>query len=79
MRKLPESMPAKPKIKVTVNGEPMETRPGISIPEFLESRKMRPDRVVVEWNGTAQTRAEAAQITLSEGDRLEIVRIVAGG
>jgi sulfur carrier protein len=35
--------------------------------------------VVVELNGTALTRPEATVATLAEGDRVEIVRAVAGG
>jgi thiamine biosynthesis protein ThiS len=73
---MPESSPT---IQITVNGEPCNTAEGILIPDFLDSQEIRPDRVVVEWNGAAQTRAEAARIRLSAGDRLEVVRIVAGG
>lgn len=66
-------------IKVTVNGQPLEAEDGIPLPDFLKSQGMDPDRVVVEFNGAAQTRKESAGTHLSEGDRLEVVRIVAGG
>lgn len=72
-------MPPDTRIQVTVNGETVETEDQIRIPDFLKSREINPERVVVEHNGAAQTRAESAQTRLSAGDRLEVVRIVAGG
>lgn len=72
-------MPESEAIAITVNGESFSTRDQIPLPEFLESRNLRPDRVVVEWNGEPKTRQEASEIRLSAGDVLEVVRIVAGG
>ena len=72
-------MPATESIQVVVNGQPVTTRDAILIPEFLGERDIRHDRVVVEWNGKAMTRDESAAIRLANGDRLEVVRIVAGG
>jgi len=66
-------------ITITVNGRPATAPAGIRIPDFLRAEGLDPQRVVVEWNGRAQTRAESAAVALSEGDTLEIVRIVAGG
>ena len=66
-------------IIVQVNGQGIQTSPGTAIPEFLKELGLHPDRVVVEYNGTAQTRAESALTRLSNGDQLEVVRIVAGG
>jgi thiamine biosynthesis protein ThiS len=66
-------------IQVIVNGEPIMTRDQKPIPEFLKEQEINHERVVVEWNGKAQTRSESAAIRLSDGDKLEVVRIVAGG
>jgi thiamine biosynthesis protein ThiS len=66
-------------IEVVVNGKPLTTQNQILIPEFLKSQEINPERVVVEWNGKAQTRSESAQVRLSNGDVLEVIRIVAGG
>ena len=64
---------------VCVNG----TESGISLPcsleEFLVSRGLLPRSVVVEMNGEAVAPSEFAGRALDSGDRLEIVRIVAGG
>ena len=66
-------------IEVIVNGQAISTKDQILVPDFLKEQEIDPERVVVEWNGTAQTRSESAAIQLSDGDQLEVVRIVAGG
>ena len=50
-----------------------------SIEAFLVSRKLLPRSVVVEHNGDAVAPSEFATRVLTAGDRLEIVKIVAGG
>jgi sulfur carrier protein len=66
-------------IIVHVNGQAKETAKDVSIPEFLSSLNLDSSKVVVEYNGSAQTRDETANTHLKDGDRLEVVRIVAGG
>jgi thiamine biosynthesis protein ThiS len=68
-----------PPITVTANGKPHPAQPGCPLPEFLTGLGLAPERVVVEHNGAALTPAEARATALVDGDRLEIVRIVAGG
>lgn len=72
-------MTATSSITVTINGESHETEDQILIPAFLTSCGLDPQKVIVEWNGKAQTRAESSVTALSDGDRLEAVRLVAGG
>lgn len=67
------------KIDVTANGDRFSLPAGTSLTAFLEERGQHPDRVVVERNGEPLTPAEARTTVLRDGDRLEIVRIVAGG
>jgi sulfur carrier protein len=50
-----------------------------SLEEFLLAQGLRPRSVVVEHNGEAVAPSEFALRQLAAGDRLEIVRIVAGG
>ncbi|HKW28292.1 MAG TPA: sulfur carrier protein ThiS [Verrucomicrobiae bacterium] len=64
---------------VTANGKPLEARLPCSIEAFLIAQKLRPRSVVVEHNGEAVAPSEFSQRTLNAGDRLEIVKIVAGG
>lgn len=68
-----------PMNQITANGEQHTIEPATSLPDFVESVGLTLDKVVVEHNGQALTRAEAKTIQLQQGDRLEIVRIVAGG
>ena len=64
---------------LTVNGRDSEVPDGISLPELVESLGLRVGSVVVEHNGTALLRSELAGVRLAAGDRLELVRAVAGG
>lgn len=64
---------------VTANGQPVTLELPCSLEEFLRSQNLRPRSVVVEHNGEAVAPSEFAGRTLADGDRLEIVQIVAGG
>ncbi len=66
-------------MNVTVNGVPRELPEAMTLPSLLESLGLRPGNVVVERNGEALTPGEARTTVLADGDRLEIVRAVAGG
>lgn len=66
-------------ITITANDETRSVPANLPLTDFLADNKLSADIVLVEYNGTALTRAEAKTQTLKEGDRLEIVRIVAGG
>ncbi|MGZ5529929.1 MAG: sulfur carrier protein ThiS [Limisphaerales bacterium] len=64
---------------VIANGREVEAETPCSIEAFLVSQKLLPKSVVVEHNGEAVAPSEFAQRNVNAGDRLEIVRIVAGG
>ena len=64
---------------VTANGQPIEARFPCSIEEFLVAQKLLPRSVVVEHNGEAVAPSEFSRRQLKAGDKLEIVKIVAGG
>jgi thiamine biosynthesis protein ThiS len=64
---------------VTANGKEIEAKLPCSIEEFLVAQKLLPRSVVVEHNGEAVAPSEFSGRTLKAGDRLEIVKIVAGG
>lgn len=66
-------------INVTANGKPFSLAEAARLDDLITQLDLAPRNVVVEHNGTALTPAEARQCVLQEGDRLEIVRIVAGG
>jgi thiamine biosynthesis protein ThiS len=61
------------------NGHRVESQLPCSIEEFLVAQKLLPRSVVVEHNGEAVAPSEFPQRQVRAGDRLEIVKIVAGG
>ena len=64
---------------VTANGKPIEAQLPCSSEAFLFAQKLLPRSVVVEHNGEAVAPSEFSRRQLHAGDRLEIVKIVAGG
>lgn len=66
-------------MQITANNEAFDIAPGTVLPDFLSERSLAVERVIVERNGEALTPREARSTVLEAGDRLEIVRIVAGG
>jgi thiamine biosynthesis protein ThiS len=64
---------------VIANGQQTAVSLPCSLEQFLISQKLLPRSVVVEHNGEAVAPSEFAQRPLAAGDRLEIVKIVAGG
>jgi len=64
---------------VIANGTPTAACLPCSIERFLVDQKLQPRSVVVEHNGQAVAPSEFGRRQLAAGDRLEIVRIVAGG
>ena len=64
---------------IIANGKPIEAQLPCSIEEFLVAQKLLPRSVVVEHNGEAVAPSEFSQRILQADDRLEIVKIVAGG
>ena len=65
--------------KVTANGQEIRTELPCTIEEFLLRQNQLPKSVVVEHNGNAVAPSEFQAIALADGDRMEIVKIVAGG
>ncbi len=66
-------------VRVTANGKTYEIRPGTTVGTFVRERDLDPQFVVVEYNGEALERAKYEEVVLGDGDRLELVRAVAGG
>jgi len=64
---------------VTANGKETHVTIPCTVEGFLQQLELPPRSVVVELNGEALTPSSFAGKQLQSGDRLEIVRIVAGG
>ena len=65
--------------EIIANGKNVAAQLPCSIEEFLVAQKLLPRSVVVEHNGEAVAPSEFARRRLRAGDKLEIVKIVAGG
>jgi sulfur carrier protein len=66
-------------MSVTVNGEPREVARATNVAELVNELALPAAATLVEHNGLALRREEWPAHPLAEGDRLEIIRIVAGG
>ena len=64
---------------VIANSQPIPVALPCTIEAFLVAQKLLPRSVVVELNGEAVAPSEFSRRTLKAGDKLEIVKIVAGG
>ena len=66
-------------MRVVLNGEARDVADGLGLVALIEQLGLRPGSVVVEHNGEALPRSEMDGVVLADGDRLELVRAVAGG
>ena len=64
---------------VIANGQKVKSEVPCSIEAFLIGQSLLPKSVVVEHNGDAVAPSEFGRRQVNSGDRLEIVKIVAGG
>ena len=64
---------------VVANGREVNVNFPCALEMFLLSQQLLPRSVVVEHNGEAVAPSQFASRQLQPGDRLEIVKIVAGG
>ncbi len=67
-------------MNVAVNGEHRTFPPGLTLAQMLEELGLHaPSGIAIAVNATVVSRAAFATHALSEGDRIEIIRAVAGG
>jgi sulfur carrier protein len=66
-------------VQVVANGEPVGLPDGATLPDLFEVLGVRARWVLVELNGEPVERASMASTTLGDGDKVELVRAVAGG
>ena len=56
-----------------------DARGATTVAELVERYELAPQTVLIEHNGLALHRHEWPQRSLTEGDQVEFVRVVAGG
>jgi thiamine biosynthesis protein ThiS len=66
-------------IAVTVNGKAREIEGEVDVAGFLQALEIDPRTVAVARNGEVVQRDQHANVTVREGDSVEIVRMVGGG
>lgn len=64
---------------ISLNGEHADARGAATVADLVARYELPPQAVLIEHNGLALHRHEWPQRTLSEGDRVEVIRVVAGG
>ena len=66
-------------MRISVNGKEADAQGAQTVAELIDRYEMPPQSVLIEHNGVALHRREWRQRALAEGDRIEIIRVVAGG
>jgi sulfur carrier protein len=65
-------------VKVCVNGKAQDVGERCNVQGLLDALACR-GRIAVEVNGEIVPRSQYGERTLSEGDRVEVVRAIGGG
>src|SRR4029077_8340972 len=66
-------------MKISLNSETVDAREAKTIADLIERYELPPQSILVEHNGLAVHRHEWSERQLAEGDRIEFIRVVAGG
>jgi thiamine biosynthesis protein ThiS len=66
-------------MRISLNGEEADADGAQTVAELIGRFQLPPETVLIEHNGVALHRREWPQKALTDGDRIEIIRIVAGG
>jgi len=64
---------------ITANGKKLHIPTGTTIHGFLESRGIKPETVVIEYNFNLPPKESWPEIMLNEGDNLEVIKMMGGG
>ena len=66
-------------MRIFLNGEETDIQGSGNVADLVDRYHMPPQSILIEHNGVALHPREWRQRILSDGDRIEIVRVVAGG
>ena len=64
---------------ISLNGERVDAREAKTVAQLIDRYQLLPQSILVEHNGLAVHRHEWAERSLAEGDRVELIRVAAGG
>lgn len=66
-------------MEILVNGEKQILEESVILIDYLKYKGLRPEMVVIEYNGQIIPKEDWSNIVLKENDKLEILRFVGGG
>jgi sulfur carrier protein len=66
-------------VQISVNGKPMVVEHGITVDGLLTLLNVKREYTAVAVNREVTRKADYGTVTLSEGDKVEIVRPMGGG
>ena len=66
-------------MNIWLNGESADTRGAQNVAELAEKYGLQPHTILIEHNGVALHQREWSTRLLTESDRVEFIRVVAGG
>ena len=66
-------------VSIVLNGEPRSVDAGLTVASLLRQLALRSGTVVVERNRKILARDALEDVSVKEGDRIEIVHFVGGG
>ena len=66
-------------MNIWLNGEQAETRGARTVAELAEKYGLHPRTILIEHNGIALHQREWSERPIVEQDRVEFIRVVAGG
>jgi sulfur carrier protein len=64
---------------VIVNGKETRVADNITVLRLIEDLRLQPDATVVERNAAIVDRGTYGSVVLTDGDTIELVRLVGGG
>lgn len=66
-------------MQIKLNGETKDIGEGATLQVLVEELALAPERLAIELNREVVRRTDWPRVTLSEGDRVEIVHFIGGG
>ncbi|WP_018248049.1 sulfur carrier protein ThiS [Orenia marismortui] len=66
-------------MRLKVNGQQQVLEEEVKLTDFLESKGLELDRLVIEYNKRVVSKEEWEDIILKDQDSLEVLRFVGGG
>lgn len=64
---------------IALNGKSIDAGSATTVRELIENLGFAPEMVLIEQNGVALIRREWSQKKIAEGDKIELLRVAAGG